>query len=107
MVAHPQANGTQFSDQLMQMARADTDKALSALKSGSDGLSTAEAESRLIQYGSNEIAREKRKSVLVRLLDNVKNPLVILLTLLGVVSYATGDMRATVVIMVMVLLGVV
>src|SRR5512143_2792224 len=43
----------------------------------------------------------------MRLLDNVKNPLVILLVALGVLSYLTGDLRATVVIFVMVLLGVV
>jgi Mg2+-importing ATPase len=40
-------------------------------------------------------------------LDNVKNPLVILLTALSVLSYLTGDLWATVVIFVMVLLGVV
>ena len=43
----------------------------------------------------------------MRLLDNVKNPLVILLTALGVLSFLTGDLRATVVIFVMVVLGVV
>jgi Mg2+-importing ATPase len=59
----------------------------------------------LNQYGPNEIAREKRQSALMRLLDNVKNPLVILLTALGVLSYLTGDLRARVVIFVMVLLG--
>ncbi len=107
MVTHLQTDRTQFSDQLIQNARADTDKVLIALQSASDGLTTAEAESRLQQYGPNEIAREQRKSALVRLLENIKNPLVILLTLLGVVSFATGDMRATVVIMAMVLLGVV
>jgi P-type Mg2+ transporter len=55
----------------------------------------------------NEIAREKHQSPLMRLLDNIRNPLVILLTALGVLSYLTGDLRATVVIFVMVLLGVV
>jgi P-type Mg2+ transporter len=46
-------------------------------------------------------------SLLARLIDNLKNPLVILLSSLGLLSYLTGDVRATVVIMVMVLLGVV
>jgi len=53
------------------------------------------------------LREKKRQSVLMRLLNNVKNPLVILLTALGVVSFLTGDMRATVVIFFMVLLGVV
>ena len=59
------------------------------------------------QVGTNEIAREKRQSALVRLLSNIKNPLVLLLLALGVLSYLTGDLRATVVIFVMVVLGVV
>jgi P-type Mg2+ transporter len=100
-------NATQVSDQLLEKARADTDTVLRELESRSDGLTDAEAVSRLKQYGPNQIAREKRQSVLRRLLSNVKNPLVLLLTALGVLSFLTGDMRATVVIFVMVALGVV
>jgi Mg2+-importing ATPase len=43
----------------------------------------------------------------MRLLGNVKNPLVLLLTALGVLSFLTGDLRATAVIFAMVVLGVV
>src|SRR5512135_767895 len=103
------ADGNQaiVSDQLIERARADTDTVLKELGSQLDGLSEAEAASRLKQYGPNEIAREKRQSPLRRLLGNVKNPLVLLLTALGVLSFLTGDLRATVVIFVMVVLGVV
>ena len=92
---------------LLEQARADTDTVLKGLGSQLDGLGAAEARSRLKQFGTNEIAREHRPSALMRLLDNVKNPLVLLLTALGVLSYFTGDLRATVVIFVMVILGVV
>jgi len=95
------------SEQLLEKARADTETVLRELESRFDGLSQAEADSRLKQYGLNEIAREKRQSALMRLLSNVKNPLVLLLTALGVLSFLTGDLRATVVIFVMVVLGVV
>jgi Mg2+-importing ATPase len=95
------------SDQLLEKARADTETVLRELESRLDGLSQAEADSWLKQYGLNEIAREKRQSALMRLLSNVKNPLVLLLTALGVLSFLTGDLRATVVIFVMVVLGVV
>lgn len=95
------------SDQLLEKARANADTVLGGLGSRSDGLSTAEADSRVKQYGLNEIAREKPKSPLRRLLENVKNPLVLLLAALGVVAYLTGDLRATVFILIMVLLGVV
>jgi Mg2+-importing ATPase len=99
--------GTTFSDQLLKNALADNDTVLKALNSQLSGLSAVEAGSRLKQYGLNEIAREKRRSALMRLLSNVKNPLVLLLLALGVISFLTGDLRATVVIFVMVLLGVV
>jgi Mg2+-importing ATPase len=95
------------SDRLLQIARADTETVLRELESRSDGLSQAQAESRLKQYGLNEIAREKRQSALMRLLGNVKNPLVLLLVALGVLSFLTGDLRATAVIFLIVVLGVV
>jgi Mg2+-importing ATPase len=91
----------------LEKARADTDAVLKELGSQLGGLSEAEADSRLKQVGTNEIAREKRQSALMRLLGNIRNPLVLLLLALAVLSYLTGDLRATVVIFVMVLLGVV
>ena len=100
-------NGAPVSDQLLEKAYADTETVLRELESRLDGLTQAEANSRLKQYGLNEIAREKRQSAVMRLLSNVKNPLVLLLTALGVLSFLTGDLRATVVIFVMVVLGVV
>jgi P-type Mg2+ transporter len=100
-------NAARISDQILQKARADTGTVLRELDSRLDGLTQAEADARLKQYGSNEIAREKRLSALMRLLGNVRNPLVLLLTALGVLSFLTGDLRATAVIFVMVVLGVV
>src|SRR5512139_2626345 len=96
-----------FSDQLLEKARVDVDAALKELESRLTGLSVAEVEVRIKRDGLNEIGREKRPSPLMRLWDNVKNPLVILLIALGVLSYLTGDLRAMIVIFVMVLLGVV
>ncbi|MBI5591310.1 MAG: magnesium-translocating P-type ATPase [Deltaproteobacteria bacterium] len=100
-------NGAQNSEQLLEKAHADTDTVLKELGSELDGLSAAEADSRLKQVGTNEIAREKRQSALMRLLVNIKNPLVLLLLALGLLSYLTGDLRAMAVIFVMVVLGVV
>jgi len=100
-------NKSQSSTQILEKAHADNETVLKELQSQLNGLSTAEAESRSKQYGLNEIAREKRQSTLMRLLVNFKNPLVILLLGLGFVSFLTGDLRAMIVIFVMVLLGVV
>jgi Mg2+-importing ATPase len=105
---HPAAgSGASISAQLLAKARTDPATLFRELASRLEGLSSAEAEARLKQTGPNEIAREKRPSLLRRLLNNVKNPLIILLVALGVLSYLTGDLRATIVIFVMVVLGLV
>jgi len=98
--------GAQSSQELLDNARKGGDEVLREIGSQPAGLSAAEASSRINRYGFNEIAREKRQSGFTRLLNNVKNPLVILLSVLGAVSYLTGDLRATAVIFVMVILGV-
>src|SRR5664279_6440213 len=103
----PHGIGAQDVADLLGKARADVDTVLKQLDSRLVGLGEAEANSRLKQVGPNEIARQKRQSGLMRLLSNVKNPLVLLLVALGVLSYLTGDQRATAVIFVMVVLGVV
>jgi len=71
------------------------------------GLSEEEAGKRILIYGPNEISSEKPLSPFRRLWLNIKNPLVILLAVLGVVSFVTGDIRSTVVIFLMIILGVV
>ena len=84
-----------ISDQVLETARTDTDTALKDLESRLSGLGPAEVDERIKRYGLNEIGREKHPSPLMRLWDNVKNPLVILLIALGVLSYLTGDQRVT------------
>src|SRR5450759_2277043 len=103
----PDGNGAHYSVQLLEKARADTDTVLKELGSQLGGLSEAEAAARLKQVGTNEIAREKRQSALMRLLGNVKNPFVLLLLALCVLSFLTCDLRSTVVIFVILFLGVV
>jgi Mg2+-importing ATPase len=95
------------SQRLIDSARLSPEDVYRLLESGPNGLTVEEVEDRRRRYGANEVAREKKRSLPSRLLDNVKNPLVILLIVLGVISFLTGDVRATVVIGVMVVLGVV
>ena len=75
-------NGVPYTVQLLEKARADSDTVLKELGSQLSGLSEVEADARFKQVGTNEIAREKRQSDLMRLLGNVKNPLVLLLVAL-------------------------
>jgi Mg2+-importing ATPase len=103
----PAATKPKVSDQLLERAREESGAVLTKLETRLGGLSGAEADARVKRDGLNEIAREKHQSPLMRLWDNVRNPLVILLTGLGILSYLTGDLRATIVIFVMVILGIV
>lgn len=96
-----------FSVQLLEKAHIDSDVALKELDTCLNGLNESEANSRLKRYGENKIAREKRLSPLMRFLSSLKNPLILLLSALGIISFLTGDLRATIVIFVMVILGVV
>ncbi len=107
LAGHRRSNGFQISKKLVDAARADVATALTLLNTTSNGLSPQEVEARLEEFGSNTVAKEKRKTWLMRLWDNVKNPLVILLIILGAISYLTGDLRATIMIFLMVVLGVV
>jgi P-type Mg2+ transporter len=100
-------NGVEISKKLVDSARTDIQTVLQQLNTSPNGLSQAEVENRLEQYGPNEVAREKRRTWILRLWDNIKNPLVILLLILGIISYATGDTPGSIVILVMVILGIV
>lgn len=79
---------------------------LAALKSRVEGLDSAEADSRKAKTGPEEFGRDTRLSAPMRLFGCVRNPLVLLLLALGLVSYLTGDVRSMAVILVMVVLGV-
>jgi len=91
---------------LLQISDLDIDGVYTALETSKNGLTVEEAQARLARYGKNQVAREKSLSWYWMLLSNFKNPFIIVLLILGAVSYFTGDMRATVVVTIMVLLSV-
>ena len=83
---------------------------LEKLRTSPAGLSEAEAAARLAEHGPNEVAQEKKHDWLWRLWLAVRNPLVILLTVLAIVTFATAqgasDMIGGWVMLAMVVLGV-
>ena len=93
------------ADALRQSAAGPAAEALGLLHSCADGLSAEEAAARLELYGPNVVAGEGGHGWLQRLWVAARNPLVVLLTALAIVSYATGDLRAATVMMLMVVLG--
>ncbi|MBS1796479.1 MAG: magnesium-translocating P-type ATPase [Acidobacteria bacterium] len=86
-------------------AAAPIDEVLTKLETTPAGLSEREAELRLARYGENEIAHEKPPHWSLQLLLAFKNTFIFLLALLALVSYLTDDLRAAIVISLMVLIS--
>jgi P-type Mg2+ transporter len=74
--------------------------------SAPEGLSETEAEARLEKVGPNLVARERQATILEELWGRAWNPLNALLLTLATVSYFLGDVRAAVVIALMVILAI-
>jgi len=73
----------------------------------SSGLTSAEATSRLVQFGPNVIGGKYRRAVVLEFLYHFRNPLVLILLVAGVFSAATGDTTSFVIINTIVLAGVI
>jgi len=106
MTAVKNSDGEQAADLVHEAAVKDIPEVLQALGTSPNGLDETEAVARLEKYGPNEVAQERKHEWLHRLWVAVRNPLVILLTVLATISYATGDLRAGTVMLLMVVLGV-
>ncbi|MFO0969226.1 MAG: magnesium-translocating P-type ATPase [Gemmataceae bacterium] len=104
---HPrQAGPIRVAPALLDAAHCPAEQVFTALQTSANGLSEDEAERRRDTYGRNTIVAEGRHPHLVILGKALINPLVILLLFLAVLSYFTGDFRAAVVMLIMVVLGV-
>lgn len=91
---------------LLKMSDLSIDEVLNELKTYHYGLSLPEVQERLEKYGANTIEHEKPPTWYEMLLNNLKNPFILVLILLGFVSYFTEDIRATVVVSIMIAVSV-
>ena len=95
-----------LSAQLMEWAQADLKELFASLEVTEQGLSTEATESRLKEFGPNEVSHEKTMDWHVMLLKNFYNPFIVLLCTLAVASYLLEDMEAVVVLALMVTVSV-
>jgi Mg2+-importing ATPase len=98
-------NMIRTSPQLTEASSKPGEGVLQMLGTTPAGLTEAEAADRIEKYGPNEVAYEKKHTWWHRLYTASRNPLVILLIVLAVLSFATGDVRAGTVMLLMVVLG--
>jgi len=104
--AKSQHQNIRVAPAVLDAARKHGDALLRELGTSLAGLTQAEAEERARAEGPNEIAQERKQGWFSRLLVILRNPLVILLSTLSTVSFATGDARAGSVMALMVCLSV-
>ena len=100
-------NAIQVAPLFLEAAGNGVPQVLAMLGTAETGLSQEEAAERLERYGRNTVAQERRHGRLFLLGRACLNPLVILLLMLAAISFVTGDVRAAVVMIIMVILGVV
>jgi Mg2+-importing ATPase len=109
MPAVKNPNGQRPADLVRDAATNEAAEILQRLNTSPAGLSEEEAAERLEVFGPNEVAQEKQHGWLRRLWIASRNPLVILLTILAIFTFATaGDASDYIggsVMMVMVLLA--
>ncbi|MGB6007093.1 magnesium-translocating P-type ATPase [Castellaniella sp.] len=102
-----QAASGRVSRDMQRIASDDVTAALARMSSHEMGLTNAEADERRSRFGPNEVEHEKPLPWQLHLWYCYKNPFNLLLSLLAGVSFLTGDMEATVVIGMMVMLSTV
>ncbi len=66
------------------------DEVFSEIGSSTEGLSSSEAQSRLERDGKNKLNEAKKKSTLARFVDQLKDPMIIILIVAAVISAVTG-----------------
>src|SRR5690242_19374452 len=86
--------GTRVSDLVRDASMKDAAEVLERLRTSPAGLTGEEAVERLEVFGPNEVVTETKHGWVQRFYTAARNPLVILLTLLATLSFATGDLRA-------------
>ena len=77
-----------------------------ALRCDGDGLSVADAQARLAEYGRNSDAEAKSSSYLMSILRRLLEPLSLILLGAGVVSMATGDIAGGLIIVAILVISI-
>ena len=85
-----------------------SDDVLAKMKTSvQSGLSSQEVQSRLGTYGPNELAQKQKRTGFIEILYHLRNPLVLILLIAGVVSGFVGETTDAVIIFFIVLVSIV
>ncbi len=107
--SRPQSQPVQINKderRLLDLCGMPSLQALEVLESSSRGLSVDEAESRLDEYGLNELSHLESLSFFADLLHRFTSPLVVQLMVIALVSAVIGEWKSTVIVVAMIVLSV-
>ncbi|WP_429071128.1 magnesium-translocating P-type ATPase [Aeromonas dhakensis] len=90
----PASAREKLSSRVLDEADKSLEYTLTAVRGNIDGLTATEAANRLIQFGPNEVTHDKPPHALIQLLQAFKNPFVMVLIVLGLVSYVMDVLMA-------------
>ena len=96
----------EYERQLVDLCAIAVKEALDKLKTTPAGLNSEEADHRLDKYGPNEMPYLKRLGFWADMGHRLKNPLVIQLLLIAIVSGLIGEIKSTVIVFAMIVLSV-
>jgi Mg2+-importing ATPase len=94
------------AQELFALSRLSAPDCCKRVESSAGGLEAEEAKRRLKSYGLNLVTRERKPTIFQELWRRARNPLNALLLTLAGVSYFLGDIRAAIVIALMVVLAI-
>jgi Mg2+-importing ATPase len=106
-ISHRRAQEKAGTAELIALSQLSPEPACQKLATNPVGLAEDEAARRLKAYGPNLVTREQKPTILQEIWGRTRNPLNGLLLTLATVSYFLGDLRAALVIVIMVVLSVV
>ncbi len=104
-------NGTtsappEYEQKFIDVCLAPAEEALQMLQSSEQGLTSEQAEEFLHQYGPNDLGKKRHQGFLKEILIRCKNPLVIQLLVICIVSILMGDPESATVVGFMVVLSI-
>jgi Mg2+-importing ATPase len=87
-------------------SRCTTEFLFEKLKTSKKGLAEEEAKKRIEEYGYNEPARKKRRTILLQIISKFINPLVIVLLIIAVFSVFFGEKISALLVVLMAIMSV-
>jgi Mg2+-importing ATPase len=99
-------NQRQNTNDIEYYASADVEALFEKLRTSYNGLSNEEAQRRLEEYGYNEIAKRKKRTVLIQIISRFTNPLVIVLLIIALFSLYFNEVVNALIVTLMAVISV-